>query len=181
MQGHDADSLQLWEDVGQRKALEDQTRQHQRARAIDVRLLTKAGTAVDCLLSAERFALAGREYVLWLYQDISERRHSELELVEAIEAVVKDASWFSRSIMDKLASLRSRGSVSLPTPPELTSREREVLELICEGHDDKEIAQQLSLSPNTVRNHVSRLYKKIGVNRRSAAIVWARERGIAGR
>ena len=36
-------------------------------------------------------------------------------------------------------------------------------------------------SANTVRNHVSRLYAKIGVNRRSAAVIWARERGIGGR
>lgn len=62
----------------------------------------------------------------------------------------------------------------------MTSREREVLELICKGMEDKEIAGQLSVSNNTVRNHVARIYAKIGVKRRSAAMIWARERGVAG-
>jgi DNA-binding NarL/FixJ family response regulator len=55
-----------------------------------------------------------------------------------------------------------------------------VLELICQGLEDGAIAEKLGLSRNTVRNHVARLYGKIGVNRRSAAVVWARERGMGG-
>jgi len=123
----------------------------------------------------------GERCVLWLYQDVTSRRHSELELVQAIDAVMKDASWFSRSIMDKLATLRGPGGATVPAVAELSKREREVLELLCEGLDDKAIASLLGLSGNTVRNHVSRLYAKIGVNRRSAAVIWARERGIGGR
>jgi len=105
-----------------------------------------------------------------------------LELVEAIEAVMKDANWLSRSIMDKLATLRNpRGEnpANLSTA-EISPREREVLELICQGLEDSAIAEKLGLSRNTVRNHVARLYGKIGVNRRSAAVVWARERGVGG-
>jgi DNA-binding NarL/FixJ family response regulator len=94
---------------------------------------------------------------------------------------MKDASWFSRSIMDKLATLRGTGGQPTQAVAELSRREREVLELLCEGLDDKTIAERLALSGNTVRNHVSRLYGKIGVNRRSAAVIWARERGIGGR
>ena len=40
------------------------------------------------------------------------------------------------------------------------------------------MSELLRLSPNTVRNHIVSLYRKIGVNRRGAAIIWARERGI---
>jgi DNA-binding NarL/FixJ family response regulator len=104
-----------------------------------------------------------------------------MELVEAIEAVMKDASWFSRSIMDKLATLRGGSATAAPPAAELTGREREVLEFVCAGLNDKAIAARLGLSGNTVRNHVSRLYAKIGVNRRSAAVIWARERGIGSR
>ena len=43
------------------------------------------------------------------------------------------------------------------------------------------IAARLGLSRNTVRNHVARLYAKIGVNRRSGAVVWGRERGMGTR
>ncbi len=38
----------------------------------------------------------------------------------------------------------------------------------------------MGLSQNTVRNHIASLYRKIGVNRRGAAIIWARERGVTG-
>ncbi|WP_354121986.1 LuxR C-terminal-related transcriptional regulator [Bradyrhizobium sp. LA6.12] len=60
----------------------------------------------------------------------------------------------------------------------LSEREREVLALICQGKSDIDMSEHLKLSENTVRNHVASLYRKIGVNRRSAAIIWARERGI---
>jgi PAS domain S-box-containing protein len=178
--GRVADDLQLWNDAAQRKGLEAEIRGRGGFRNHDVKLLRKDGAPVDCLVSAERISIKGGPCVLWLYQDISARRRSELELVEAIEAVMKEANWLSRSIMDKLATLRNpRSATSLPTI-DLSKREREVLEMICHDMDDAAIAKSLGLSPNTVRNHVARLYAKIGVNRRSAAVVWGRERGIGG-
>ncbi|WP_239024963.1 response regulator transcription factor [Sphingomonas corticis] len=92
---------------------------------------------------------------------------------------MKDASWFSRTVMDKLATLRNPHAATAIETADLTPREREVLGLICEGLDDKAIAKRLSLSGNTVRNHVAGIYGKIGVNRRAAAIAWARERGLS--
>lgn len=178
--GRVADDLQLWNDASQRQGLEEEIWHQGGFRGHDVRVLGKDGVPVDCIASAEQIDLRSDECVLWLYQDITERRRGELELVEAIEAVMKDASWLSRSIMDKLATLRhprGTGPASRPAS-EISPREREVLELICQGLDDSGIAEKLGLSRNTVRNHVSRLYAKIGVNRRSAAVVWARERGI---
>ena len=119
--------------------------------------------------------------MLWAFQDITQRKSTELDLVEAIEAVMKDTSWFSRSVMDKLARLRApqpeKGGAALD---DLTPREREVLGLICQGLDDKTIARRLDVSANTVRNHVARIYAKIGVNRRTAAAAWARARGFEG-
>jgi DNA-binding CsgD family transcriptional regulator len=50
--------------------------------------------------------------------------------------------------------------------------------LICRGLDNAAISQRLSIAPNTVRNHIARLYARIGVNRRAAAILWAREHGL---
>lgn len=175
--------LELWDDAEQRKSLEQEIALHGGIRNCDVRVLHKDGAAVDCLLSAERVSLRDEKYILWLYQDITARRHTELELIEAIEAVMKDTSWFSRSVMEKLANLRHPRAGKAPPPhvAELTQRERGVLELICEGLEDKAIAERLSLSTNTVRNHVARIYAKIGVNRRGAAVAWARERGLTGR
>lgn len=179
--GCSVDDFQLWNDAALRAAMEEEIERRGGVRTCDVRILPKEGGALDCLVSAETVDVHGARCILWLYQDITARRHSELQLVEAIDAVMKDASWFSRSIMDKLATLRGTGPAAASPTTELSKREREVLELICQGLDDKAIAAQLDLTSNTVRNHVSRLYAKIGVNRRSAAVIWARERGIGNR
>ena len=74
-------------------------------------MIHKDGETIDCLLSAETITVRGAGCVLWLYQDISARRHSELELVDAIQSVMKDASWFSHSIMD---NWRRCGAAILP-------------------------------------------------------------------
>jgi PAS domain S-box-containing protein len=178
--GRTAGDPELWADIQQRNAVEEEIERGGGVRNRDVQLLDSKNLPIDCLLSAERMSLRGEQCTLWLFQDITARRNSELELVEAIEAVMKDASWFSRSIMDKLAHLKNpRGGEPSKPLPELTAREREVLGLICEGFDDKAIAERLSLSGNTVRNHVASMYGKIGVNRRPAAVAWARDRGLS--
>lgn len=180
--GRTVDEFQLWHDAALRASLEREVAERGGVRTCDVRVLPRDAAPVDCLVSAEAITVDGERRILWLYQDVTARRHSELELVDAIEAVMKDASWFSRSIMDKLATLRGTDPAAPPAAGvELSKREREVLELICDGRDDRAIAATLGLTANTVRNHVSRLYARIGVNRRSAAVIWARERGIGGR
>jgi DNA-binding NarL/FixJ family response regulator len=62
--------------------------------------------------------------------------------------------------------------------PELTEREREILELIAQGQSNTEIATRLVLSPNTVRNYVSNIFSKLQVIDRAHAIVRARDAGF---
>ena len=62
--------------------------------------------------------------------------------------------------------------------PELTDREREVLELIAQGKSNTEITRQLVVSPKTVRNHISNIFSKLQVADRAQAIVRAREAGL---
>jgi len=62
--------------------------------------------------------------------------------------------------------------------PELTAREREVLDLVAAGYGNHEIARRLVLSEKTVRNHVSAVLLKLQVPDRSAAIVKARDAGL---
>jgi len=69
-------------------------------------------------------------------------------------------------------------AVALQLDDELTKREREVLELIAQGYDNKQIASCLFISPKTVRNHASNIYSKLQVNNRAQAIVRARQAGI---
>jgi DNA-binding NarL/FixJ family response regulator len=61
---------------------------------------------------------------------------------------------------------------------ELTPRERAVLDGIAEGLNNSEIAASLGLSEKTVRNHITRVFDKIGVQHRYQAIVLAREAGL---
>ena len=65
-----------------------------------------------------------------------------------------------------------------PAFPQLTDREREVLELVAQGHANAAIAAQLCLSLKTVRNHVSNILTKLQVADRAQAIVRARDAGL---
>ena len=66
-----------------------------------------------------------------------------------------------------------------PAFADLTAREREVLGLVARGLSNLEIAEQLCISPKTVRNHITHLFSKMEVTRRAEAIVQAREAGYA--
>ncbi|WP_433609345.1 response regulator [Prescottella agglutinans] len=86
-------------------------------------------------------------------------------------------------IVGAAVAAKALTAVSSPRPtsavfPELTEREREVLDLIARGHDNATISRRLVLSPKTVRNHVSNVFAKLGLPDRSAAIVRAREAGL---
>jgi pimeloyl-ACP methyl ester carboxylesterase/DNA-binding CsgD family transcriptional regulator len=63
----------------------------------------------------------------------------------------------------------------------LTAREREILDLVAGGSNNSDIAAKLFISEKTVRNHLTAIFDKIGVTSRSQAIVFARDRGLAGR
>ncbi len=179
--GRPLDDVELWETPALRREIEAEIEAGHAIRDREVRIRLRDGAVIDCIVSAEPILLADEACVLWAMRDISTRKASERDLVNAIEAVMKDTSWLSRSIMEKLARIRTPQA----EPPgvgldELTPREREVLALICRGLDDKSIARTLDVSGNTVRNHVARIYSKIGVNRRNAAAAWARARGFDG-
>jgi DNA-binding CsgD family transcriptional regulator len=60
----------------------------------------------------------------------------------------------------------------------ISGRELEVLELLAAGQSNKEIANRLQVSPNTIKTHVANLFDKLGVKRRTAAIQKARELGM---
>jgi PAS domain S-box-containing protein len=179
--GKSIDALQIWEEKAQRKLFEKTICESLGVRNFEARLRLAEDSTGDYLISAEVVAIAAQNCVLTVMQDISERKRSETDLVAAMEAVMKDTTWFSQTVMEKLANLRQPRTQGRQVElAALTLREREVLELICQGSSDGDIAAALGLSRNTVRNHVATLYGKIDVHRRSAAIVWARERGITG-
>ena len=62
--------------------------------------------------------------------------------------------------------------------PLLTEREREVLSLIAAGCTNREIAEQLYLSPHTVKEHTSALYRKLSARNRAEAVQLAQRMGL---
>jgi len=70
---------------------------------------------------------------------------------------------------------------SAPSFGGLTAREAQILEQIAQGLDNAQIAARLELSEKTVRNHITSIFDKIGVESRAQAIVMARERGLGQR
>jgi PAS domain S-box-containing protein len=178
--GLGGDAPSLWADEADQARFKRLLRREGGVRGFEARLQTRGGETLDCLVSAEPARINGEAFVLCAILDITARKRTEAELIAAIETVMADASWFSHGVIEKLALMRS------PPPPgktpalveKLTRREHDLLEGICKGATDPVIANELGLSVSTVRNHLASLYRKIGVNRRSAVVVWARERGI---
>ena len=102
------------------------------------------------------------------------------EMLRAIRAVASGEALFGPEIATRLVNFfsSSQADLSLQAFPELTSREHEVLELIARGLNNQAIANRLSISEKTVRNHISNIFNKLQVVDRAQAIVKAREAGL---
>jgi DNA-binding NarL/FixJ family response regulator len=102
------------------------------------------------------------------------------EMLRAIRAVARGEALFGAAIAERLVNFFAAPRPSAPPQvfPELTNREREVLDLIAQGHNNSEIATRLVLSPKTVRNHVSNIFSKLQVADRAEAIIRARDAGL---
>ena len=104
---------------------------------------------------------------------------SQTETLRAIRAVGNGEAIFGPGVA---ARVMRYFAAPLPTAPqvfpELTEREREILQLIGQGRTNEAIAEQLVLSLKTVRNHVSNICGKLQVADRAQAVIRAREAGL---
>jgi DNA-binding NarL/FixJ family response regulator len=101
------------------------------------------------------------------------------EITRAIEAVGRGEAMLGPSIARQVIAFVA--APRRPEPfPELTARERELLDLIAQGWSNARIAEHFTLSTKTVRNHVSNILTKLRVHDRSNAIVRARQAGLGG-
>ena len=102
------------------------------------------------------------------------------ELMRAVRAVYKGEAIFSPAIARRMIHYFSAlpQTASAIAFPELTEREREILQLIAHGESNATIAKHLTLSLKTVQNHVSNIFSKLQVADRSQAIVRARDAGL---
>lgn len=85
---------------------------------------------------------------------------------------------FLQAVRDFLGVGRPTADLDRKPFPDLTGREREVLEAVAHGLSNDEIADKLSISSKTVRNHITRIFRKLDVDRRAQAIVRARDNGL---
>ena len=103
------------------------------------------------------------------------------EIVRAVRGVVAGEAIFGPGVAGRVLAYFAapRPAVTAHDPfPELTDREREVLDLLARGRRTAEIAGQLYLSPKTVSNHLTTIFAKLQVAGRGEAIVRAREGGL---
>jgi DNA-binding NarL/FixJ family response regulator len=84
----------------------------------------------------------------------------------------------TRRVIEEFARRSSAGAASVPGLDELTAREHEVLLLVARGLSNAEIADQLVVSPGTVKTHVARILMKLGLRDRIQAVVLAYESGL---
>jgi len=104
------------------------------------------------------------------------------DVLRALESVARGDAVFGPAVATRVLSYLTR-PLSARDPvlfPELSDREREVLELIARGMSNSDIARALVVSPKTVRNHVSNVFTKLQVTDRAEAIVRARKAGLGG-
>ena len=104
------------------------------------------------------------------------------DLINAIKGTAAGKVFIDPSVAGKVV----RQIVAPPEPLQpateaLTERELSVLQLICKGYSNPEIAQQLHLASGTVRNYVSSILQKLGVDDRTHAAVVASQRGLVTR
>ena len=110
---------------------------------------------------------------------------AEFKLIpRAVKAVAAGELWCPRTVLQRVLERYREpalgGSASAETGSGLTKREQEVFPLVAGGYKNKEIAEELGISYNTVVSHVYNLYRKLGISSRKEAILYT-ARHLAGR
>ena len=103
------------------------------------------------------------------------------QIVSAVRSASSGDSTLSPTIAGAVVRRVREQSINIEQPEDLlalSDREKEILRLVAQGRDNTEIAQELYLSPSTVKNHVSSILEKLGVDSRVQAAVRAARAGI---
>ncbi len=175
--GHTLGEVNLYVDQPGRERTLEQLRSGQPVPLREMDIRKKSGETLSVMVASEIIDVDDDACQLDIFIDITQRKRSEAQLMRAIEEVMSDTTWFSRSVVEKLAQLRS-GEVDQTGIDELTARERQVLSYVAKGSNNETISSELGLATQTVRNYISSIYEKLGLHTRAEVIVWARERGL---
>lgn len=102
------------------------------------------------------------------------------EVVQAVRRAADGHRVLSPGILDhpEVEDVTSGTEPATGAVADLTPRELQILQLLADGLSPKGVADQLVISPKTVRNHLTKVYEKLGVNSRSQALVEALRHGL---
>ena len=181
--------IQVLAEVGDGRAALEAIREHKPAVALlDYRMPELDGLAVVTAVARDGLTtrvllLSATEDPATVYEALSAGAAGYLtkesdrdEIVAAVISCAKGGGYVPPNMAGGLANelrQRARGDATLLSP-----REAEVIKLIAQGHSVPDIAKQLHLAPTTVRTHVQRLYEKLGVSDRGAAVAEAMRRRL---
>lgn len=149
---------------------------------MDIHLPNRSG--VECTLRLKQLLPAVQVIMITVYTDIDTifkalragasgyllKRSPPEKILEAISEVRQGGAPMTREIARKVVEAFKEPVETAPTVSNLTRRENEVLELLSQGFGNKEIAQSLSISNDTVRYHLKQIYEKLHVRSRTEAV-----------
>jgi DNA-binding NarL/FixJ family response regulator len=143
-----------------------------------VRRMPKVGVVILSMHSDETYILqalqaGARAYLL--------KDSADTDLIRGVSAAAAGKSFFSPIVArvmldDYLRHLSQKGI--LDRYESLSEREREIFQLIAEGHSNKEIADLLSVSPSTVDTHRTHILQKLDVHSTAELVLYAVRRGV---
>jgi len=104
---------------------------------------------------------------------------NQADIVRAVHAVAAGGAMFGPAVAQRMLEFFAHAQTRPAAVfPQLTERERDVLDLVAQGLTNGQIARRLSISEKTVRNHVSNIFTKLAVADRTQAVIRAREGGL---
>jgi DNA-binding NarL/FixJ family response regulator len=148
-------------------------------------------SGIDCITQLKQLLPSTQIIVVTVYEDTIRifralragasgyllKRYSSVELIAAIREVKRGGAPMSREIARKVINSFRAPLTAASTIEDLTAREREILELLAKGFSNKEIAQHVGLSNDTIRWHLRHVYEKLHVRSRMEAAIKFRSTG----
>jgi DNA-binding NarL/FixJ family response regulator len=124
----------------------------------------------DCYIAAEALRAGAAAYLL--------KTSAAAELLQAVRDAMRGVSYVSPQIGRAMKDRFIRDPRALDRPSQLTGRQREVLQMLAEGHSMKEIAYVLEIAHRTVRFHKNQIMEELGITTNSGLVKYAMRNGM---